>query len=150
MRIRRLCSEDRFFDDRVGELKGWLCNRGYGENEVLEQISKVRGRDCLSLLDRQPKTKDDKRIPLVLTYHPALSKVYEILKENSKLILVDEEHKEVFQNKIFLSFRRAKNLKDQLVRAKLPSVGEPPLARGYLQVQWQEKLPDMQRHHGGG
>ena len=100
LRIRRICSEDRFFDDRVGELN----NRGYGENEVLEQISKVRGRDRLSLLDRQPKTKDDKRIPLVLTYHPALSKVYEILKENSKLILVDEEHKEVFQNKIFCHF----------------------------------------------
>ena len=45
LRIRRICSEDRFFDDRVGELKVWLCNRGYGENEVLEQISKVRGRD---------------------------------------------------------------------------------------------------------
>ena len=130
LRIRRICSEDRFFDDRAGELKGWLCNRGYGENEVLEQISKVRGHDRLSLLDRQPKTKDDKRITLVLTYHPALNKVYEILKENSKLILVDDEHKEVFQNKIFLSFRRAKNLKDQLVRAKLPSVGEPPLAKG--------------------
>ena len=66
----------------------------------------------------------------MLTYHPALNKVYEILKENSKLILVDDEHKEVFQNKIFLSFQRAKNLKDQLVRAKLPSVGEPPLTKG--------------------
>ena len=44
--------------------------------------------------------------------------------------MVDDEHKEVFQNKIFLSFRRAKNLKDELVRAKLPSVGEPPLAKG--------------------
>ena len=31
---------------------------------------------------------------------------------------------------IFLSFRRAKNLKDQLVRAKLPSACEPPLAKG--------------------
>ena len=125
LRIRWICSEDRFFDDRVGEMKGWLCNRGYGEKEVLEQISKVRGRDRLSLLDRQPETKGDKRIPLVLAYHPALNKVYEILKQNSKLILVDDEHKEVFQNKIFLSFQRAKNLKDQLVRAKLPSIGEP-------------------------
>ena len=84
----------------------------------------------MSLLEGQPKTKDDKRIPLVLTYHPALTKVYEILKQNSKLILVDDEHKEVFQSKIFLSFRRAKILKDQLVRAKLPTIGEPPLAKG--------------------
>ena len=99
-------------------------------NEVLEQIRKVRNRDRLSLLDGQPKTKDDKRIPLVLKYHPALDKIYEILKDNSKLLLVDDEHKEVFQNNIFLSFRKAKSLKDELVRAKLPSVGGPPLARG--------------------
>ena len=115
-----ICSEDRFFNDRVGELKGWLLNRGYGENEVLEQISKVRGRDRLSLLDGQPKTKDDKRISLVLAYHPALNKVYEILKENSQLLLIDDERKEVFQNKMFLSFRMAKSLKVQ--KSKSPKV----------------------------
>ena len=97
----RICSENRFFDDRVGGLKGWLLNRGYGENEVREQISKVRGRDQCKSLERQPKTKDDKRIPLVLTYHPALNKVYEIFKQNSKLLFADDEHEEVFQNKIF-------------------------------------------------
>ena len=59
----------------------------------------------------------------LLTYQPALNEVYGILKENSNLLLVDDEHKEVFQNKIFLSFRRAKGLKDELVRAKLPSDG---------------------------
>ena len=80
-------------------------------------------------MDGQPKTKDDKRIPLVLTYQPALNRVYENLKENSKLLLVDDEHKEVSQNKTFLSFRKAKSLKDELVRAKLPNVGEPPLVK---------------------
>ena len=130
MPIRRIGSEDRFFNERVGELKWWLLNRGYGENEVLEQISKVCNRDRLSLLEWQPKTEDDKRIPLVLTYHPALNKVYEVLKDNSKLLLVDDEHKEVFQNNIFLSFRKAKSLKDGVVRAKSPGVGEPPLAKG--------------------
>ena len=107
-----------------------MVNRGYGENEVLAQFSKVHNRDRLNLLDGQPKTKDDKRIPLVITHHPALNKVYEILKENSKLLLVGDEHKEVFQNKIFLSFWKAKTLKVDLVRAKLPSVCEPPMAKG--------------------
>ena len=48
LRIRRICSEDRFFKERVGEVKGCLLNRGYGENEVLEQISKVRNRNRLT------------------------------------------------------------------------------------------------------
>ena len=32
LRIWRICSDDRFFIERVGELKGWLLNRSYGEN----------------------------------------------------------------------------------------------------------------------
>ena len=41
---------------------------------------------------------------------------------SSNVQLVDQKHKELFQNKVFLSFRKAKNLKDQLVWAKLPEV----------------------------
>ena len=52
----------------------------------------------------------------------ALNKVYDILRDKSNVLLVDQKHKELFQNKVFLSFRRAKNLKDQLLRAKLPEV----------------------------
>ena len=121
LRIRRICSEDQFFDKRVGELRGWLFNRGYKEGEVDQQIDKVRSLDRLELLDRQIKDQSDGRIPLVLTYHPALNRVYDILRDISSILLVGPEHKKLFQNKIFLSFRRAKNLKDKLVRAKLPN-----------------------------
>ena len=131
LRIRRICSEDRFFDRRVGELKGWLVNRGYKEGEVDQQIERVRSCDRVGLLNRQNKDQKDGRIPLVLTYHPALNKVYDILRESSNVLLVDQKHKELFQNKVFLSFRRAKNLKDQLVRAKLPvSVDESMSVKG--------------------
>ena len=122
LRIRRICSEDRFFDRRVGELKGWLVNRGYREGEIDQQIERVRSCDRVGLLNRQNKDQSDGRIPLVLTYHPALNKVYDILRDSSNVLLFDQKHKELFQNKVFSSFRRAKNLKDQLVRAKLPEV----------------------------
>ena len=75
----------------------------------------------IGLLNRQ-NGQSDGRIPLVLTYHPALNKVYDILRDSSNVLLVDQKHKELFQNKVFLSFRRAKNLKDLLVRAKLSEV----------------------------
>ena len=104
----------------MGELKGWLVNRGYKEGEVDQQIERVRSCDRIGLLNGQNKDQKDGRIPLVLTYHPALHKVYDILKESSNVLLVEQKRKELFQNKVFLSFRRAKNLKDQLVRSKLP------------------------------
>ena len=42
LRIKRICSEDRSFDRRVGVLKGWLVNSGYKEGEVDQQIERVR------------------------------------------------------------------------------------------------------------
>ena len=38
----------------------------------------------------------------------------------------------MFKNKIFVTFRRAKSLKDKLVRAKLPSIDEDLMEKGTL------------------
>ena len=90
------------------------------KQKVDQQVRRVRSGDRVGLLNRQSKDQKDVRIPLVPTYHPALNKVYDVLRESSNVHLVDQKHKGLLQNKVFLSFRRAKNLKDQLVRAKLP------------------------------
>ena len=58
------------------------------------------------------RKKDDMKIPLALTYHPAMHKVYEILRKNQNVLLVDKEHKDVFKDKMFVTFRKAKSLKD--------------------------------------
>ena len=59
-----------------------------------------------------------------------MHKVYEILRKNQNLLLVDKEHEAVFKDKIFVTFRRAKSLKDKLVRAKLPSIDEELMKKG--------------------
>ena len=68
----------------------------------------MRDKNRATLLDGRPKEKDDMKIPLVLTYYPAMHKVYEILRDNQNVLLVDMEHKEVFKDKMFVTFRRAK------------------------------------------
>ena len=50
LRFRRICSEDRQFQERVGELAGWLKDRGYEESLVNEQIDRVRRLDRATLL----------------------------------------------------------------------------------------------------
>ena len=112
LRIRRICSDEQFFKGRVGDLKTSLLARGYGENEVDSQIDRVRDKNRATLLDPITKEKDDTKIAFVLTYHPALHKVYDILRKNQNLLPVDSGHEAVFKDKIFASFRRAKSLKD--------------------------------------
>ena len=50
LRFRRIYSEDRQFQERVGELAGWLKDRGYEESLVNEQIDRVRRLDRTALL----------------------------------------------------------------------------------------------------
>ena len=50
LRFRRICSEDCQFQERVGELAGWLKDRGYEESLLNEQIDRVRRLDRTALL----------------------------------------------------------------------------------------------------
>ena len=97
---------------------------------MVSQIDRLRAKARAPLLDTRPKEKDDMKIPFVLTYHPAMHKVYEILRKNQNLLLVDKEHETVFKDKIFVTFRRAKSLKDKLLRAKLQSIDEELMEKG--------------------
>ena len=65
------------------------------------------------------------RINFVLTYHPALNrKIIEILRRNHDLLQTDDAHKRLFQEFPRVAFRRPKNIKDHLVRAKLYQLDE--------------------------
>ena len=67
----------------------------------------VKFLDRASLRSRQQQPKDNTRIPLVLTYHRALHKVYEILRQSKNILCVDEGPKTVFRDKIsYLSGRQ--------------------------------------------
>ena len=59
LRLRRICSEDRQFQERVGELAGWLKDRGYEESLVNEQIDRVRRLDRTTLLANSGNRTND-------------------------------------------------------------------------------------------
>ena len=105
-------------------------DRGYKGGEIDTQLERVKGLQRDTLLNRESKSKDGTRIPLVLTFHPALNEVHEILRKCESVLLVDREHRRVFSGKLFVSFRRAKNFKDTLVRAKLQPENEELVEKG--------------------
>ena len=113
-RYRRICSEDRFFEDKVGELAGWLKDRGYEESLVDEQIDKACKLDRATLLDNLgSKTKDQgrgERVPFVLTYHPALNGLGKAAGNLQSILSHSEEHRKVFPGPPIIAFRRWKNM----------------------------------------
>ena len=59
------------------------------------------------------------RIVFNITYHPVFSKLKNVLSEIHLLLTPDREHGKVFEKVPIIGFRRAKSLKDILVRAKV-------------------------------
>ena len=77
------------------------------------------------LLSKREKEIDN-RITLVLTYHPALTKVCETLQKTHRYTLKSQRLTAVLPSPPRLVFRNVKTLKDHLVRSKLKTTYEKP------------------------
>ena len=55
-----------------------------------------------------------------MAFHPALNEPSGIVEKLHAVLDASVEHKEVFKEQPLVIFRRVPNLKDNLVRAKLP------------------------------
>ena len=123
LRMKRICSDNESFERRISDLKHCLTSRGHKDTLVDAQIDKARAFDREALLSEvSERISDNSKVYLVLTYHPALSRnIYDILKNNHNILHINGEHRRVFECLPVVSFRRAKTLKDVLVRSKLKS-----------------------------
>ena len=123
-RLLRICSNRETLKIRLDELKILLLTREYRERSVDEAIQRVLKMNREEALQYKPK-KENNRTISVLTYNPALPSVSKILQKHWRVMTQDPYLKEVFPQPPMVAFRRAKNLKDHLIRAKIPPV--PPL-----------------------
>ena len=114
LRYRRICSEDRQFKDRLGNLAGWLNERGYEESLVNEQIDRVKELDRGALIanvNKEAISERTDRIPLVFTYHPALNSVGKTIRTLHSVLSNSEEHRAGFLSLRSLHFDAARTLK---------------------------------------
>ena len=73
------------------------------------------------LLDK-PFAKREHKMTFNITYHPAFRDIKKDLGNIHLLLACDREHKRVFPDVPMVGFRKAKSLKDFLVRAKIPKL----------------------------
>ena len=58
-------------------------------------------------------------MPLVVNFHPALSGISRIIESLLPILHASEDMKKVFPDKPMVAYRKPRNLKDKLVRAKV-------------------------------
>ena len=100
----------------------WLKGRGYSDKLVQKQILKARKFLRAKLLNNLRKKKEEEKPVLNIMYHPFLSQLKIIMTRIHLLLTPDNEHNQVFRDITIIGFRRAKSLKDILVRAKIPQI----------------------------
>ena len=96
------------------EMKSWFLKRGYTKRLVGKELGKVKFSNKVS-----SKQHQEKGIPFVITYHPILKNIGNVIRKNLYLLYMNEEAKKVFTPGPMISFRSARKLSSYLVRAKL-------------------------------
>ena len=120
-RLRRICSQDGDFEYRLEQLKRNLISRQYHPKIIDEAFEKVRAINRQEALKKVEKSKNDRPV-LAITYHPALPSVAAILRTHWGVMTnQNADLKRCFPKPPMVAYRRAKNLKDHLVRAKISS-----------------------------
>ena len=120
LRLNRICSEGKFFDNRCNQLESWLMERGYNAKLVRRKVLEARGVNRNSLLDRPPNGPKEPKLTFNIIYHPSFSRLREILAKIHLLLTPNQEHRDVFSSIPMIGFRNGRNLKSILVRAKIP------------------------------
>ena len=121
LRLRRICSENNFFEKRARELFNILLDRGYKPKHIKQSIARARQTTRREALRIDSNTDNTERVPLVVTYNPALGCLNKIIKEYQPVLHASRRCREVFRDPTLISFRKGRNLSDLLTSKRLPA-----------------------------
>ena len=122
-RLFKLSSEPEEFEKSRIEYTDHLLKRCYNHESINEQFLKVEklNRDTLIYqTNNKNETEREQNFPLVCDFNPALPPIGKILNQHKHILELDRILKRVIPaNKVFVSYRGNKTIKDILVPSKL-------------------------------
>ena len=122
---KNLLKRGRLYKKRTKELRTHLLDRGYQTTTVDAQIQKASRLPRTEALNPNTHRQPTRRIPLVVTYHPGLTNLSRIARKHLPILHTSSKLKEAIPDPPIIAFRRPKNIKDLLVRAKLNPPSPP-------------------------
>ena len=121
LRIRRICSNDAFFDNRSEELIKHLIKRGYSRKILQRDANRIRAipRHATLQSQEQKTTKAD-RTPFVISFNPALPKISSVVEKHITILRSSTNCKNAFPHPPVIAYKRNASLRDLLVHSELP------------------------------
>ena len=100
------------------DLSSWLEDRAYPTWRIEKEFRRVRE---YNILERSTLVKSCKiGVRLTITSHPLLKHSTLVIKKNLHILYSETEGRKVFTSKPFIAFSTSHNLKNYLVKAKVP------------------------------
>ena len=115
LRLSHICTYEEDFDKHALNMKSRFLERGYSKQMIDSQMGKVKFSQRLKAGSKQAGCG----VPFLITYHPKLKKIAQIMIKLEHLLYQDESVKRVFAPPPMVSYRSARKLSSYLVRAKL-------------------------------
>jgi len=126
LRLKRNCAKDEDFKAHSDKMFADYEKRGYPRKTILPQQTRAENLDRKSLFTpKMPKFKSEK-VPLILTYNPMNPPIMGAILRRWEIAQTSEKGTNLFKDMPILAHRRCPNLKDKLIRAKLPDTGAKP------------------------
>ncbi|KAK3756747.1 hypothetical protein RRG08_018469 [Elysia crispata] len=117
-RLVRICSSEPALTRRLNDLKHHLKKRGFPPKHTQAAINKALEAPRSKALQRKDRSlSESQRIPLVLTYNPALPNIPSILKKYFPILQTSDRCKKAIPTLPMAAFRRPKNLCDSLMHS---------------------------------
>ena len=114
LRLSNISKYEEDFDKHALNMKSWFLERGYSNQMIDSQMGKVKFDQKLKAGSKQVGFS----VPFVITYHPKLKKIAQLMKKLEHVLYQDESVKRVFTPPPMVSCRSARKLSSYLVRAK--------------------------------
>ena len=118
IRLLRTNSSKTTFEESLVKFKQRLRTRSYPKTVIERSLSGVNFAARPSALT-QKKKANERILPFVTTYHPAVNNLKQTLMEQWSLIQNQPLLKTIYLKPPIISYKRGKSLKDTLVRSKI-------------------------------
>ena len=141
LRIVRICSQPENREKRFQELKNLLLERGYKSKLIDTALDRARKIPRNFALQKVKNSKKSDRPVFAVTFDPRLPAIPNCQAKHWRAMVAQDIYlAEVFPQPPLTAFKRQKNLRDFLVRAKVPS---PPRPHRQRQLKGMKKCGKM-------
>ena len=127
LRLKRICSYKRDFLKDSVMLLAHSRHRGYPLETLqlaMDKVKNLNRMDVLADYKQEEETPPDKEkeniVSLLTTYTPQCDDLAKLVKKNWGIVQRSSTTKQLAKARLVVGYRRPKNLRDQLVRARLP------------------------------